>query len=304
MTEVANETHTKCSNCGERIEKPVLFEGNIFCSDQCRESFNPAKVSIPLLAKLIPGGVKPGAMLLVEVDPESQWFSVAATIAVRLYQQNQHVCYLAMARSAEDVKRSISDLGVSIPAAEKSGRLVVEDWYTASLSGGHLEPSTPQGSIFEATQGGLLLRSLKVADLSVEWLKTSKTGPKAYDIVDQWPTGSLIVVESFSSILRFNEEKAFLEWMESRVIPQERRGKRITLQGFIRGIHSDSLYRRMESASDGVIDLRVMESGEETKSFLRVRSLKGQPHDSRWHEIEIKSNGEATLSETNALVKP
>jgi hypothetical protein len=28
---------------------------------------------------------------------------------------------------------------------------------------------------------------------------------------------------------------------------------------------------------------------------LRIRSLKGQPHDARWHEIQIKRNGEAAL---------
>ncbi|OFX17719.1 hypothetical protein A3K71_05620 [archaeon RBG_16_50_20] len=257
-------------------------------------------VSVPLLAELIPGGVKPGAMLLVEFDPESQWFAVATTLVARYFQQNRHVCYLAMARSPEDVKRCVSEIGVDIPAAEKSGRLVVEDWYSATLTGGRLETANAQGGMFEPIQGGLRVRSLKVADLSVEWLKTTKVGPQAYDIVDHWPVGSMIVVESFSGILRFNEEKPFVEWMESRVNPEERKRKSITLQGFVRGIHSDWLYKRMESASDGVIDIRVMERGEETKNLLRVRSLKGQPHDSRWHEIEIKSNGEANLVESKA----
>ena len=51
----------------------------------------------------------------------------------------------------------------------------------------------------------------------------------------------------------------------------------------------------LESDVDGVIDLRVMERDEEAKNLLRIRSLKGQPHDARWHEIQIKRNGEATL---------
>ncbi len=84
----------------------------------------------------------------------------------------------------------------------------------------------------------------------------------------------------------------------------QRSGKEggVTLQGFIRGIHSEWLYKRMEAASDGVIDVRVMEREEEAKNFLRVRSLKGQPHDSRWHEIKIKSNGEATLADVRKPV--
>ena len=74
-----------------------------------------------------------------------------------------------------------------------------------------------------------------------------------------------------------------------------RRAKRITFEGFVRDIHSESFYKRLESDVDGVIDLRVMERDEEAKNVLRIRSLKGQPHDARWHEIEIKRNGEATL---------
>jgi len=39
-----------------------------------------------------------------------------------------------------------------------------------------------------------------------------------------------------------------------------------------------------------------MERDDEVKNLLRIRSLKGQPHDTRWHEIEIKPNGEAVLT--------
>ena len=295
----ANETHNvACSNCGGKVEIAFLSGGYVFCSELCRASYR-----MPILTELIPNGVKPGAMLLVEFDPESQWFSIATTIAARLFQQGRYVCYLSMARSPEDVKNSLSELDVRMSSAEDYERLVVEDWYSATLTGGRLATAPSQTSLFEPVLGGLRVRSLKVADLSVEWLKTSKTGPnKPYDLVDYWPPGSVVIVESFSSILRFNEEKAFVEWMESRVIPEERRGRRVTLQGFIRGIHSDWLYKRMEAASDGVIDIRLMEREEEAKNFLRVRSLKGQPHDSRWHEIKMKSNGEATLADVRQSV--
>ena len=299
MSTLTGDAHLNCPNCGRRVEDSLLAEGHVFCSELCRTSFRPGKVKIPLLDELIPIGVKPGTMLLVEFDPESQWLSVATTIAARFYQQDRFVCYLSMARSPEDVKGSLSELGVDIPSAEKSARLVVEDWYSATLAGGRLASATNQGSLFEPIKGGLRVRSLKISDLSVEWLKTSKTGPnKTHDIVDYWPTGSIVVVESLSSILRFNEEKAFVEWMESRVIPEERKGKRITLQGFVRGIHSEWLYKRMESASDGVVEIRVMERDDEAKNFIRLRSLKGQPHDSRWHELEIHSDGGAKLDES------
>ena len=258
---------------------------------------SPENVNVPLLDPLIPDGIKPGTMLLVEFDPESQWLAVASTVAARFSETNHHVGYLAMSRTPEDVRNSLSDLGVDVSRAEKAGMLAIEDWYTASLTGGRVDSSLKGTRIFESTATGLRALSLKVADLSVEWLKSSKAGPHpVYDIVDFWPPGSLIIVESFSVILRFNEERAFVEWIESRVNPGERKRKSITMQGFVRGIHTDQLYKLMENASDGVIDIKVVERGEETRNLLRVRGLKGQPHDTRWHEITIKSNGEVTLA--------
>lgn len=254
-------------------------------------------IRVPLLDKLVPSGFRPGTMFLVEYDPDSQWFAVATTIAARFFEANHYVGYLAMARSVEDVRRELFALGLDLASAEKSGRLMIEDWYSASLAGGRLEPSRSDTNLFEPIPGGLRLLSLKIADLSVKWLKTTKSGPHPiYDIVDFWPAGSLIIAESCSGMLRFNEEKAFVEWVESRVNPEERKRKSITLQAFARGIHSERLYKRMENASDAVIDIRVTERGEESKNMLRLRTLRGQPHDTRWHEIAVNSTGEATLS--------
>lgn len=252
---------------------------------------------ISLLAKLIPDGVKAGTMLLVEFDPDSQWLSVATTITSQFFQQNRHVGYLAMVRPVADVERSLSTLGVDMIPAVQTGRFVIEDWYSATLSGGRIDSLDHKAPVFERTPTGLRVCSLKVNDLSLEWLKTSKAGPQIYDIIDHWPPGSLVIAESFSGMLRFNDEKAFAEWIESRVNPEERKRKGVTIQGLVRGVHTDWLYKRMESASDGIVDIRVMERGEEAKNMLRLRTLKGQPHDARWHVIEIKSNGETTLSD-------
>lgn len=253
---------------------------------------------IPMLTKLIPDGIKSGTMFLVEFDSDSQWFAVAATIAARFLEEKRHVAYLALATPPYDVELAISALGIDVTAAEASGLLAIEDWYSASLAGGRLAPDTAQGPMFERVDGRMRVRSLKVADLSVEWLKTSKAGPTpAHDIVEFWPAGSLAVSESCSVILRFNEEKAFIEFFESRIRPEDRKRRNlITLQGIMRGVHSEWLYKRMENSSDGIIDLSVMEREDEVKTFLRVRSLRGQPHDSRWHKIEVIKNGEARLT--------
>jgi KaiC/GvpD/RAD55 family RecA-like ATPase len=255
------------------------------------------RVSIPLLAQLIPGGIKPGSIFAVQYDPESQWFAVATTIAARYLQSGGHVGYVAQARPLEAAKRDFEALAVDVSATMKEGRLEIDDWYSATLMSGRLGHAGDQASFFEPIEGGVRALSLKLSDLSIYWQKEMKhDGPQeSHDVQDAWPPGALIICESESEILRFNEENAFVEWKLGRNIPYDRREKRVSLFGLVRGIHTEAFYRRIESAVDGVVDCRVLEQDGESKSFLRIRSIKGQPYDGRWHEIEIKQNGEAVL---------
>lgn len=254
-------------------------------------SDNP--VSIPILNNLVPDGVKPGTLFLVEFDPESQWLAVAATITAGYLRAGGRVSYTAQLRSPETVRENLIALGVDVSSAISEGRFLVDDYYSATLTGGRLDGGGP--SVIERIEGGTRARSVKVSDLSVQYLKDMKQGPESGVAFENWPPGALTITESASQLLRFNEEKPFLEWTISRINPNIRRAKRIFFMGFVRGIHTESFYKRLESDVDGVIDLRVMERGEEWKNFLCVRSLKGQPHDARWHEIQIKRNGEAAL---------
>jgi KaiC/GvpD/RAD55 family RecA-like ATPase len=250
-------------------------------------------VSIPLLTELIPDGVKPGTIFLVEFDPESQWLAVAVTITAGYLRAGGRVSYTAQLRSPGNVRENLLALGVDVSAATSEGRFAVDDYYSATLTGGRVDGGGP--SVIERIEGGTRVRSLKVADLSVQLLKDMKQGLESGVFWENWPPGALTVVESDSQMLRFNEEKPFLEWEISRGNPLIRRAKRVAFLGFVRGIHSESFYKQFESDADGVIDLRVMERDEEAKNLLRIRSLKGQPHDARWHEIQIKRNGEASL---------
>jgi len=250
-------------------------------------------VNIPLLGQFIPDGIKPSTQLVVEFDPESQWLAVVTTIVSKWIQSGFRAVYAATSRPREEVINHLTRLGLDVAGSEKASRLRIDDWYSASLA---LERPTAEIEVIHDTY--VRINSLKVADLSVDQLKLMKGS----DVLSKWPEspGSqsdvLSAVESFSVILRFNEEKSFLDWMESRNLPLNRKRGRINLVGILRRLHSEYFYTRIENACDGIIDIRAMEREEEVKNLLRVRSLKGQPHDTRWHEIKITSSGEASLT--------
>ncbi len=254
------------------------------------EFTGPAKspISVPIVSELIPNKIRPGTILLVEFDPESQWFTIAETITVNLIQSGIAVTYLAMARSRQDIRDALSRLGLDVTAAEKAGQLWVDDWYSATLGLERKRDSEETLEVVQQETGFYIqLNSLKITDLSVQFMKSMKEGVEV--------RSPLIVAESISPQLRFNEERSFLEWIETRVNPSERMGKRIVLQGVLRGVHSEAFYKRLENAADGVIEIRVMERDDEAKNMLRLRGLRGQRYDAHWHEIEIRPNGQATL---------
>jgi len=254
-----------------------------------------SRFTIPLLDKLIPDGIEAGTIFNVEFAPDSQWLAVATTIAAKYLQAGGRVGYVSVTKPPEAIMKALGRLGVDAPAAIRESRLNVDDWYTATLTGGRITTGQDKTRFQEPIEGGTRMRSIKVADLSLEWLRDSKQGALPFDTVETWPPGGLTVVDSHSEIMRFNEENAYLEFCLTRGYPNERKAGRIRLGGITRGVQSEIFYNRLEAASDGIIDLRVMEQDDEAKNFLRVRSLKGQPHDSRWHKIEIKSTGEAAL---------
>jgi hypothetical protein len=257
------------------------------------------RISIPLLAQLIPNGVRSGTALAVEFDPESQWPSVAASITAKYVLNGGTVLYSSNARPCEDAVRDLTGLGVNVPLSFKEGRLHIDDFYTATLTGGRLLSGLP----LEPYEYGIR-HSLSVADFSIVQSKVQKElnegKPAAYESArpgmafDASP-GWLLIMDSLSVLLRFNEEKPFLEWLETREHRAMRRDGRINFEAFVRGLHSEWFYKRVEAACDGVIDIRLLEQDDGLRNVIRVRTLKGEPHDNRWHDITIQSNGEAVL---------
>lgn len=246
------------------------------------------RLNIPLIAPLIPDGLKPGTMLLMEFDPEAKWFALARTIVARWVQSRFRALYATTTSPREDIVDAFAELGLNVQESEEAGLLRIDDYYSATLS------SDQRAAVQVVEDRYIRMGSLKIADMSVDWLKQIK----GETLLAKWAsdqTGVLAVAESFSPLLRFNEEKPFLEWMEARNLPLNRRMRRVNIVGMLRRLHSESFYTRLENAFDGILELRVMERGEEVKNLLRVRSLKEQPHDSRWHEVQVDSKASATL---------
>jgi KaiC/GvpD/RAD55 family RecA-like ATPase len=161
---------------------------------------------------------------------------------------------------------------------ESGGKLENWDWYSATLGQKSKEPR-------------LGASSLKAADLSIsiaqEELKPAMAGENYPEYLRIW--------DNCSVMARFNDDRAWVEFIVTRVFPSAPHSKSTLVVGVIRGIHSDWAYRQLEDAADGVIDFKIEEISEEARDVLRIRSMRPVAFDRRWHRLKIGENLEVTL---------
>jgi KaiC/GvpD/RAD55 family RecA-like ATPase len=83
----------------------------------------------------------------------------------------------------------------------------------------------------------------------------------------------------------------------SRVVPSASLLKSTRLIGIIRGTHSDWAYKTLEAAHDGIIDIRLKESGDEPKELIRIRTMRNVGFDRKWHELKLGKKLDISLGD-------
>jgi KaiC/GvpD/RAD55 family RecA-like ATPase len=229
--------------------------------------------SIPLIEALTGGPVPPGSNILVEFNTASQWLNASVTVAAAWLRTGGSVSYVAFSRPPADVRSQLRKLGLDIEELEQTDRLWITDVHSASIG--------------QKSKERFSVESLKVADLSI-WMAREA-------MVDSPAPHFITVIDNISVLDRFNAERNWVEFFLTRPLPMSKVREITTLNGIIEGIHSDWAYKQLEAAVDGIIDFRLDESREETRSIMRVRIMHNASYDRRWHELKIKENFEITL---------
>lgn len=241
---------------------------------------------VPLVEDLLKAPLPPGASLLVEYDPTSSWYQASLTIAAGWLKAGGVVSYHVAAQPPENIRSQLAQLGLDVKQLEADDKLRVFDWYTATLG----RKSSEKYAFY----------SLKAADLSVLFSQYLMATEESVDVDKLPPSPSpdwLRVLDDASCLARFNEEKSWVEFVRTRMIPIASLWKSTGLGGLIKGIHSDSAYKNLEAASDGVVDVKLDETTDEPRSMMRIRSMRSVGFDARWHQLKISENSEVTIEQ-------
>ena len=225
----------------------------------------------------------PGLSLLFEYDPTSAWYQASLSIAAEWTKAGGIVTYSVAAQPPENVRSQLAQLGSNVEQLEANDKLRIFDWYTATLG--------------RKSKEKYAFYSLKAADLSLLFAKyLMATSESDVDALPPTPSPDwLRILDDMSCLGRFNEEKSWVEFVRTRMIPISSLWKSTGIVGIMRGMHSDSTYKNLESSCDGVIDFKLDETAEEAKSMIRIRSMRSVGFDSKWHTLKTGENFEVTL---------
>lgn len=94
---------------------------------------------------------------------------------------------------------------------------------------------------------------------------------------------------------RFNDEKAWFEFLLTRGIPIGAVRKSTLIFGLTVGVHSEWAYKTLESAVDGIIDFKLDETVNPPRSMIRIRRLRDVAYDAGWHPLKTTKNFELIL---------
>jgi KaiC/GvpD/RAD55 family RecA-like ATPase len=232
---------------------------------------------LPLIEELTAGAISPGSNILVEFDPASQWYNASLTIAAGWLKQGGTISYFANVQPPDNIRIRLKRLGVDTEDLERENKLRIHDVFTVTL-----------GQKSKEKYAG---ESVKVQDLSIQFSREDMRAPPEPDL--------LRIADNASTIARFNDEKAWVEFLLTRGLPAVSMQKLIGIRGITKGVHSEWAYKQLETAANGIIDFKLEEAadkvGEQAATIMRIRSMRDIPFDARWHRVRLGENLEVTL---------
>jgi hypothetical protein len=105
-------------------------------------------------------------------------------------------------------------------------------------------------------------------------------------------TNLLRIWDNLSTLGRFNEEKNWVEFVLERELLFGVSIGATTFHGIVNGVHEGWVYKRLEDAHDGIVDVRV---GDDGKDLIRIRNMREVGFNRKWHELTISPNLEVSL---------
>lgn len=233
-------------------------------------------LQIPILSQLLGRDVPRSRFLVSLFEASTDWPALALTLTSGALRQGHVVNFVAVSASPAEVRRGLERALPNLKELETAKKLFLYDWHTWMAGKKSVELFSVD-SLSVAT-------GLKADSRSIQELYSGS------------PTYDLAIVDNISTMLKYNDERAFMQWLD-RIIAKVRPMKGVRLYGIAKGFHSESFYSNIEMLADGVIELTLRERNDELQNAIRIKSFKGIAHTTKWRTLKIDSMGQVSLAD-------
>lgn len=245
----------------------------------------PLEVHVPIFSDIVPGGFTYGANYLIEFQPSSLWYEVSLTIAARALKSGVRTHFHTFMHVPGEVREGLQKLGIDVKKLESEDRFRLIDSYT-SLTGLPIQPESTR--LYSRTS--VSLNDPEYLDRYTENIADLvKNG--APDSEKNW----LHLDDNTSIFNRYFKEQDVLNIFQTRVFQLTRILNLSAFHSVVTGVWSDSFYKQFEAQCNGVIDFKAEEDEGQLENYVRVRSIRGKPCDSRWRHLRLEDNGQVVL---------
>jgi KaiC/GvpD/RAD55 family RecA-like ATPase len=190
-------------------------------------------------------------------------------IAAEHLKTGGDLLYLASSGPTVEIRQQFNDLGVNIAEYEARDNAVLFDVYSGLMG-------VKSSEKYQNTASNLNERSIVIGESAL-----------------QWPPGTLVCVESFSS-LAVDQDKVFAKFSR-KVAGVWRAQGAVLILGLPVDIHTPQFYQEMKLLCDGVFEVSLKEHRGEVINAIRARSMKGQSPDTRWRQALFDSKMKVSL---------
>ena len=240
----------------------------------------PGEVVLPFLRRIIPQGLDYGSNYLVEFDAPSLWYETSLTMTADALMDGIRTDYHTFTHSPGDVRRGLVRLGLDLEALEANDTFRIWDSYTQQTGMGEPDKvgrGTPRDPI-----------DIHTLDLK-RWTEEDIGEPQRG--INEVDGRRFHVDDDTSIVLHFNEEKAFIDHWRMHALPYARIHQLAIVHSVVKGVFSEAFYKQFESFCDGVLDFRTEERGGSIEHSMRVKFMRGKPHDTSWRRLRLVEGG-------------
>ena len=222
---------------------------------------------IEMIDHLIPSGIPSPVMLLLMGDPGTAKRELCLDFVSKCLRKERRVVYLALEESPEEIRASLSKIGVDAVRPERSRNLVVIDCYSPQIGMVSKEE-------FSADPNNL-------SELSIVVSKALPPGKRIQ---------GLFVLDSLDTLIRKRGLTSSLELIRT-LRAKTRMAKFDSIVTLNRQAFPSAILAAAQEDVDGVFEMKVQEEPTGLTRYLRVPKMRGASHHTAWiaYELDFKS---------------